>query len=57
MDNQELAERIQYFYDIAARHGHQIVPAPTALNLFEEIAQPARLGFTSIRRELVQQTG
>jgi hypothetical protein len=52
VNKQELAERIQYFYDIAARHGHQVVSTSTALQLFEEIAQPARLGFTRIRKNL-----
>ena len=52
MDEKELAARIQYFQGIAAKYGYQAVAASTVYRLFEEIGQPERLGFTTIRAGL-----
>jgi hypothetical protein len=52
MDKKEITERIRYFENIAAKYGYSTVPAPTVYQVFEEIAQPGRLGFATIRSGL-----
>jgi hypothetical protein len=52
MDEREIAERLQHFQKIASKHGYQTVPAATVYQAFDELAQPGRLGFVTIRTGL-----
>jgi hypothetical protein len=52
MDEREIKERIQYFQDIASRHGYQSVPAAMVYQAFEDLVQPASFGFRDIRKGL-----
>jgi hypothetical protein len=52
MDLRQISERLQYFQGIAARHGYRAVPASKVYELFEATAQPAALGFSSIKTAL-----
>mgnify|MGYP003383440964 CR=1 FL=1 len=52
MDERDFAEQLQYFQGIADKYGYQTVPASTVHLTFEEMIQPAKLGFATIKTGL-----
>jgi len=52
MDEKEITERIQYFQSIAAKYGHESVPASEIYHTFDKIAQPAQYGFLVVKTGL-----
>jgi len=52
MDEKETTERLKYFQGIAAKYGYQTIPASTVYHAFEEMTQPAKLGFATIKTGL-----
>jgi hypothetical protein len=52
MDQKEINERLHHWRSISAKYGNEVVPTATVYETFDEIAQPARLGFSPIKRGL-----
>lgn len=52
MDETEITERIRYFQSIAARYGHEPVPASEIYYAFDKIAQPAKYRFSVVKTGL-----